>query len=108
MIKRYIFPVILIIIGIAGINMPEANFPFFNKLAQIVPQGIQFAPLYQMVYGLIAVIGFIGIVEVFITNRSRKEWRENMSGKPSTKASKDVNYYGSQNLPRGSSRRSRR
>lgn len=101
MIKRYIFPVILIVIGAAGITMPEANFPFFNKLAQIVPVGIQFAPMYQMVYGLIAIIGIIGIVEVFITNRARKEWQDNVSHKPATKNTADVNYYGSQNLPRG-------
>lgn len=108
MIKRYIFPVILIIIGVAGINLPEANFAFFNKLAQIVPQSIQFAPMYQMVYGLIAIIGVIGIIEVFITNRARKEWHKNFAGKSATKASSEVNYYGSQNLPRGSSHRSRR
>ena len=101
MIKRYIFPVILIAIGVAGILRPEANFAFFSKLAQFVPQSIQFAPMYQMVFGLVAVIGLIGIIEVFITNKSRREWQDNVSGKPRTRAGSQVNYYGSQNLPRG-------
>lgn len=104
MVKRYFFPIILIIIGVAGINSPEANFAFFNKLAQIVPQNLQIAPMYQMVYGLIVIIGFIGIIEVFITNRAKKEWQHNIKGKTSAK----MNYYDSQSLPRGSSRKLRR
>lgn len=107
MLTRYIFPIILIAIGVCGVLMPQANFSFFYKLSQIVPKGIQFAPMYQMVFGLVAIIGFIGIVEVFITNKNRKDWKKSVSSKPSVRSARNVNYS-NQNLPRGYSRKSRR
>lgn len=105
MLSRYVFPIILIIIGVVGVIRPEANFGFFSKLAEIAPKSIQFAPMYQMVFGLIGVIGLIGVVEVFITNRARKQWQSNVSGKKATKTLQNINYRSGQNLPRGRSKR---
>lgn len=72
MLKRYIFPIILIIAGIAGVYTPKADFAVFAKLGQILPKSILIAPVYQMVFGLVAVIGVIGIIEVFVTTLAKK------------------------------------
>lgn len=79
--KRYIFPIILIIAGGFGIFSPYGDFNFFHDLADIVPENIQFAPMYQMIYGLILIIGIIGVVEVTITNASRNKWEQSFKKK---------------------------
>ena len=60
---------------------PYTDFNFFHDLADIVPESIQFAPMYQMVFGLILIIGVIGVIEVAITNASRGKWEQNFKSK---------------------------